>query len=246
MSTRLSLIKGSLLAVTAALALGTGNAWAQHAGGGGFHGGGGHAAVGGGFHGGGAVHGGYGYRGGYYGGYRGYGYGYRGGWGGYYGWRGGWGWGWGWGCCGVGLGWYLPILPLGYATYYWGGIPYYYADSNYYVWDSAANSYQAVDPPTGLTTTPSASAAAAPGPGSAPSSYGPSTWTDLFAYPKGGQSVEQQTRDRDECHTWAVSQTGFDPAKPNGNGDPRDAAAKREGYLRAEGACLEARNYSVK
>jgi hypothetical protein len=138
-------------------------------------------------------------------------------------------------------------LPLGYATYYWGGIPYYYADSNYYVWDSAANSYQAVDPPTGLTTTPSASAAAAPGPGSPPSSYGPSsTWTDLFAYPKGGQSVEQQTRDRAECHTWAVSQTGFDPAQPNGNGDPREAAGKREGYLRAEGACLEARNYSVK
>ena len=241
MSTRFSVIKGSLLAVVAALSLGAGNAWAQHGGGGGH-------AVGGGGHGGFAPHGnfagrgGYGYRGGwgggrYYGGY--------GGWRGYYGgWHGGWGWGWGWGCCGVGLGWYLPILPLGYATYYWGGIPYYYVDNNYYVWDSGANSYQAVDPPTGLTTTPSASASAAPGavnPG-----YSPGTWTDLFAYPKGGQSLEQQTRDRNDCHQWASSQTGFDPAQPNGNGDPRDAAAKREGYLRAESACLEARNYSVK
>jgi hypothetical protein len=56
--------------------------------------------------------------------------------------------------------------------------------------------------------------------------------------------MEQQTRDRDECHKWAVSQAGFDPAQPNG--DPKDLAARREGYLRAEGACLEARNYSVK
>lgn len=247
MSTRFSVIKGSLVALVATLALGAGNAWAQHGGGGhvgggggGFHGGGVARGSPGGYHGGGyGYHGGYGYRGGwggarYYGG--GWHGGYYGGWRGYGGWHGGWGWGWGWGCCGVGLGWWLPVLPLGYATYYWGGIPYYYADNSYYVWDSSANQYQAVDPPTGLTTTPSASAAAA----------APGSWTDLFAYPKGGQSVEQQTKDRDECHQWAVSQTGFDPAKPNGNGDPKDAAAKREGYLRAEGACLEARNYSVK
>lgn len=251
MSTRFSLIKGSLLAAVAALALGAGNAWAQHAGG--------HAAGGGGgFHGGVMRGSPGGYHGGGYGGYRG-GYGYRGGWGGgryyggwrgyYGGWHGGWGWGWGWGCCGVGLGWYLPILPLGYATYYWGGIPYYYVDNSYYVWDSSANSYQAVEPPSGLSTTPGASAAAAPGGSTSPGSTwsgspAPGTWTDLFAYPKGGQSLEQQTRDRDECRTWATSQAGFDPSKPGG--DPRDAAAKREGYLRAEGACLEARNYSVK
>ena len=66
----------------------------------------------------------------------------------------------------------------------------------------------------------------------------------MFAYPKGGQSLEQQTKDRDECHTWAVTQTGFDPAHPPS--DAKEAMAKREGYLRAEGACLEARNYSVK
>lgn len=247
MSTRFSVIKGSLLAAVAALALGAGNAWAQHAGGGGFHGGGGGGVhSGGAFHGGGVVRGGGGYRGGY--GYRGgwggphyYG-GYYGGWRGYYGWRGGWGWGWGWGCCGVGLGWYLPILPLGYATYYWGGIPYYYVDNGYYVWDSNANSYQAVEPPTGLTTTPQTSAAAAPGVPT--SNYSPGTWTDLFAYPKSGQSLEQQKRDRDECRSWAITQAGFDPSQPGG--DPKDAAAKREGYLRAEGACLEARNYSVK
>jgi len=32
-----------------------------------------------------------------------------------------------------------------------------------------------------------------------------------FAYPNAGQSEEQQSRDRFECHQWSVSQTGFDP-----------------------------------
>jgi len=35
--------------------------------------------------------------------------------------------------------------------------------------------------------------------------------SDLFIYPKKGQSEEQQSKDRFECHTWAVKQTGFDP-----------------------------------
>jgi hypothetical protein len=227
MSAGKSLLRGQVVAIAAVLALAaTGSAVAQGHGGGG---GGGHAAVGGGARGGyGGVRGGYGgFRGGYYGGYRGG-----------YGWRGGWG----WGCCGWGLGWYLPFLPLGYATYYWGGVPYYYVDNNYYVWDGSAGQYQAVQPPTGLTSTPppagSAPAGAAPG-------GPPGQWTDLFAYPKGGQSMEQQTRDRDECHKWAVGQTGYDPAQPPA-GNSNDALGKREGYLRAETACLEGRNYSVK
>lgn len=32
-----------------------------------------------------------------------------------------------------------------------------------------------------------------------------------FAYPNGGQSQEQQSKDRFECHQWAVNQVGFDP-----------------------------------
>lgn len=32
-----------------------------------------------------------------------------------------------------------------------------------------------------------------------------------FAYPNAGQSEQQQSKDRYECHTWSVSQTGFDP-----------------------------------
>jgi hypothetical protein len=69
--------------------------------------------------------------------------------------------------------------------------------------------------------------------------------SDLFAYPKGGQKEDQQARDRNECRHWAANQTGFDPAKAQTDAI-RDAVAKRQGYLRAEAACLEGRNYSVK
>jgi Glycine-zipper domain len=36
---------------------------------------------------------------------------------------------------------------------------------------------------------------------------------DLYIYPNKGQSAEQQSRDRYECHTWAVQQTGVDPTR---------------------------------
>ena len=231
MSARVSIIRGGVVAIAAVLGIAiAGSTLAAPRGGG-------HAAGGfGGFHGG-------GYRGGY-GGYRG-GYGYRG-WGGrgYYGWRGGYygPWrGWGFGCCGwgwAGLGWYLPVLPFGYATYWWGGVPYYYANNYYYVWDGDVGQYQAVQPPAGMTARPASNTTAA-------TTNSSNSWTDLYAYPKGGQSTEQQQRDREECRQWAVSQTGFDPAQPT-HDSPSEWTSKRESYLRAEGACLTARNYSVK
>ena len=33
-------------------------------------------------------------------------------------------------------------------------------------------------------------------------------------YPAKGQTPAQQDKDRYECHTWAVGQTGFDPSNP--------------------------------
>ena len=38
--------------------------------------------------------------------------------------------------------------------------------------------------------------------------------SDVIIYPAKGQSPEQQNRDRYDCHTWAVQQTGLDPTKP--------------------------------
>ena len=38
--------------------------------------------------------------------------------------------------------------------------------------------------------------------------------TNIYTYPNVRQSQEQQTRDRAECHTWVVQQTGIDPLAP--------------------------------
>lgn len=37
---------------------------------------------------------------------------------------------------------------------------------------------------------------------------------DLYVYPAKGQSQEKQDKDRYECHSWAVKQTGVDPSRP--------------------------------
>jgi hypothetical protein len=37
---------------------------------------------------------------------------------------------------------------------------------------------------------------------------------ELFIYPAKGQSEAQQSRDKYECHEFAVKQTGFDPSDP--------------------------------
>ena len=36
---------------------------------------------------------------------------------------------------------------------------------------------------------------------------------DLYVYPDKGQTAEQLERDKEECHDWAVKQTGVDPEK---------------------------------
>lgn len=48
-----------------------------------------------------------------------------------------------------------------------------------------------------------------------PAYVGPPPNTTVYAYPQQGQSPDQQSRDRYECTTWAVQQTGFDPSAPN-------------------------------
>jgi hypothetical protein len=177
-----------------------------------------------------AQHGGGGHAGGGAVGHGGYGGGYRGGYGGFrggYGWRGGFGfygpWGWGWG--GLGLGLYFASLPLYYSTYWWEGIPYYYADNTYYRWNGTVNQYETVSPPSGSGLQGEQSA----------------TSPSLIAYPKNGQTQEQQGKDTFECHRWAVGQTGFDPTQAAGTGSGRSAD-----YYRAQAACLEGRGYSVK
>ena len=34
----------------------------------------------------------------------------------------------------------------------------------------------------------------------------------VYVYPKQDQSAQQQQKDEGECHSWAVNQTGYNPA----------------------------------
>lgn len=60
--------------------------------------------------------------------------------------------------------------------------------------------------------------------------------------PKNGQSADQLARDRYECHTWAKSQTGFDPSL----GASQGSSMGPDAYNRALAACLEGRGYGVR
>jgi len=220
----------------AALGLGISEIAAAHAGSGGGHSGGGsHAGArghsrggfhGGGFRGSGRFQGGA-FRGGGYqsrerrnpGGY--YGHGWN---------RGGWG--------ALGYGLYFSALPWYSDLYYWEGVPYYYSDDTYYEWNGSAGAYETVPPPAGL-----ADQVAAQEP----------VVTELFVYPNGEQTNEQIDRDRAECRQWAAARAGLDAndkdlgaaATKEPSKTAKLTAAKRIEYLRADGVCLEGRNYSV-
>ena len=129
------------------------------------------------------------------------------------------------------IGLVIPFLPDFYTTLWFGGVPYYYANDSYYVWRREARGYVVVDPP---------------GNNQSPDYGGALPQEDFFVYPTRGQNAELQSRDRYECHRWAVSQTDFDPSEPSGGVAESQNAAKRADYRRAITACLEGRGYSVK
>jgi hypothetical protein len=131
----------------------------------------------------------------------------------------------------VGFAWFLPVIPYGYATYWWGGVPYYYWNDLYYTWSPYDNGYVVTDPPPVAGTDSDAPAA---GYESAAGS------ADVYIYPRNGQSDEQTQTDRYECHSWAAGQSGYDPTRP------AQQPSGRAGYRRAMVACLEARGYSAR
>jgi hypothetical protein len=129
----------------------------------------------------------------------------------------------------------IGVLPAYYSTVWFAGVPYYYADNVYYTQSPDQNGYVVADPP------PNADQPAPPPDAPAPAS---SPQMDLIIYPKNGQSKEQQAADQYECHSWAKSQTGFDPTQPAGSG-PGDPNLSLNNYNRAMSACLQARGYQV-
>jgi hypothetical protein len=69
---------------------------------------------------------------------------------------------------------------------------------------------------------------------------------NFFIYPRNGQSEELLTKDRYECHSWAVSQTHFDPTQPFNGMTEAQLNQMRANYQRAIAACLDGRGYTMK
>ncbi len=136
-----------------------------------------------------------------------------------------------WTVWGAPVGLFVPWLPPYFTTVWWNGVPFYYANDAYYMWNDAQREYQVVAPPDGIE---------ASGTTQAPAS------DQLFVYPKNAQTSEQQAKDSYECHHWAVEQSGFDPTVAGGGVASETALQKRNDYFRAQVTCLEARGYSVK
>jgi uncharacterized protein DUF6515 len=161
----------------------------------------------------------------------------------------------------------VPILPPYYTTLWVGTVPYYYADNVYYT--RSPQGYVVVqEPPSKVIVEQQPPSAAVQQPGNvvelgpsnsnaqtapytnaqpAPSTNAvPEPEGQLFIYPSKGQSQAQQTKDRNACHSWATSQTGYDPAIQSGNVPADQTSGQVANYQRALGACLEGRGYTVK
>jgi hypothetical protein len=127
---------------------------------------------------------------------------------------------------GAPIGLYVPLLPAVATAVILGGVTYYYANETYYLYHPEMQQYEVVAPPQSVNSVASSPAMNVAN-------------NEVFVYPRNGQNAEQTARDRYECHAWAVSQTGFDPTNGQSNG-------RRADYVRAQGACLEGRGYTVK
>lgn len=123
----------------------------------------------------------------------------------------------------------IPFLPPLYTTLWVRGVPYYYANDVYYVWQPDLNGYVVTNPPQDLNE----------------EEVQPLN-EEFFIYPKKGQSEKQQADDRYQCHSWSVKQTGYDPSQPPENLTQNELSSKRENYQKAMKACLEGRGYSVR
>jgi hypothetical protein len=124
----------------------------------------------------------------------------------------------------------IPFLPAYYDTRIVSGETYYVSDGTYYHATPTGDGYVVTDAPAGA---PAATANPAPA-------------DKVFIYPRNGQSQQQQDKDRYECHSWAMEQSGFDPTQANGGVGADQAGAKSADYQRAQTACMDGRGYTVK
>jgi len=69
-----------------------------------------------------------------------------------------------------------------------------------------------------------------------------------YVYPTKGQSPQQQEFDRGQCYSWAVQQTGFDPANPRVATGPAPAMQAPQGGMfrgAAGGAALVVAGFRI-
>jgi hypothetical protein len=125
-------------------------------------------------------------------------------------------------------GWWAPWAVIGGAAVL--AAPYYYAPyySPYYASPTVIIREQ---PPVYFQPAPSVT---------------PPSTERIFVYPRQGQSEELQAKDRYECHSWAVSQTHYDPTQPASGMPAAQLNQMRADYQRAMGACLDGRGYTMK
>lgn len=55
--------------------------------------------------------------------------------------------------------------------------------------------------------------------------------SQTYVYPSRGQSPQQEQSDRGQCYSWAVQQSGFDPANPGVPSGPPPAMGAPQGGM---------------
>jgi hypothetical protein len=118
----------------------------------------------------------------------------------------------------------------------WSLWPYYYPPDYYYYPPPPDYDYP---PPPDYYPPPAQSS-------QVPPSASQGSGSQMFIYPRQGQSEEKKADDFDKCHGWAVGQTGFDPSKPPVGPPDAQAMQKSGNYFRAISACLDARGYTIR
>lgn len=121
----------------------------------------------------------------------------------------------------------VRYLPYGYVSFALASGYYFFGAGSYYRWDPMYREYVVVERPRDAAEVERKAVAT------------PEQSTQVYAYPKNGQGEAQADRDRYDCHSWAVEQSGFDPS------EPADRSDLIPDYRRAMTACLEGRGYSV-
>lgn len=118
----------------------------------------------------------------------------------------------------------VRTLPPGHVSFFLGSRRYFYVNLTYYLWDAPSAEYVVVEEPAGAEAAVAASESAS---------------GEVFVYPAEGQGEEQRSRDRYECHLWAVKESAYDPSAADSD------VAYASDYRRAITACLEGRGYAV-